>query len=91
MLKQINKRHLCFILRLGATSDRRARCRGQGRAAGSRRAVGGAATGDTDSLFLLIVYIQPMLKAVSIRSRLGYFYFSHDIIVLCRILGTIEQ
>lgn len=91
MLKQINKRHLCFILGLGATSDRCARCWGQRRAAGSRRAVGGAATGDEDSLFLLIVYIQPMLKAVSIRSRLGYFYFSHDIIVLCRILGTIEQ
>ena len=91
MLKQINKRHLCFILGPGTTSDRRAGCRGQGRAAGSPRAVGGAATGDAYGLFLLIVYIQPVLKAVSIGSRLGYFYFSHDIIVLCRILGTIEQ
>lgn len=71
MLKQINKRHLCFLLGPGTTSDRWAGCRGQGRAAGSRRAPGSEATGDAYGLFLLIVYIQPMLKAVSIGSRLG--------------------
>lgn len=36
-------------------------------------------------------YVYTHVTSSFYRKQTSYFYFSHDIIVLCRILGTIER
>lgn len=92
MLKQVHKTFVrVSSVGPGTTSHGSAGCQEQVRAAGLRQVVRGSASKDAHSLFLWMFLYTGHVTSSFYQKQTSYFYFSHDIIVLCRILGTIEQ